>query len=355
MGRGSHYLNTPAERWFNPARLANIRYIHAMKDRRELLASLDLTLPIVASPMFIVSRPELVIESCKAGILGTFPALNHRQTEGFDGWLTDIKTALREVKAQTGRSNVPYGVNLIVHKTNPRVQADLEVIVKHQVPLVITSLGAVREVVDAVHSYGGLVFHDVTNTYHAQKAIDAGCDGLILVCAGAGGHAGTLNPMPFVQEIREMWDGVILVGGGISTGRDVASVLQMGADLAYMGTRFINTTEAAAKDDYKQMIIDSGSREIIYTASVSGIPANWMVGSLEAAGITKEMWDQKGKADFGAEHEAKAWKNLWSAGQGVATIKDVVPTADLVARLESELLNAMEEQRDRYEALKIRL
>ncbi|OAV45328.1 nitronate monooxygenase family protein [Lewinella sp. 4G2] len=318
-----------------------------MKDRQQILDSLHLRTPVVASPMFIVSRQQLVIECCKAGILGTFPALNNRTTEGFEEWLVEIKSALAAEEKATGKKLPPYGVNLIVHKTNPRVMPDLEVIVRQQVPLVITSLGAVKDVVDAVHSYGGLVFHDVTNTYHAQKAIDAGCDGLICVAAGAGGHAGTLNPMPFVAEIRKMFDGVVLLGGAISTGDDIASALQMGADLCYMGTRFIATQEAIADEAYKQMIIDSGSREIIYTASVSGIPANWMVGSLEAAGITKDMWDQKAKADFGAEHEAKAWKNLWSAGHGVATIHDNPPVSELVERLHDDMVAAMQRQADR--------
>ncbi|MBC6993425.1 nitronate monooxygenase [Neolewinella lacunae] len=320
-----------------------------MNRRQQILERLHLSLPIVASPMFIVSRQALVLECCKNGILGTFPALNNRTTAGFEEWLVEIKTELAAESARTGQPLPPYGVNLIVHKTNPRVMADLEVIVRQQVPVIITSLGAVKEVVDAVHSYGGLVFHDVTNTYHAQKAIAAGVDGLILVCAGAGGHAGTLNPMPFVAEIRRMFDGVILLAGAMSTGRDVASALQMGADLAYLGTRFIATTEAEADEGYKQMIIESGTREIIYTASVSGIPANWMVGSLRAAGITEEQWDQKAKADFGAEHEAKAWKNLWSAGQGVATIHDNLPAADLIARLGAELREALAEQAARLE------
>lgn len=320
-----------------------------MKSRHEILESLNLSLPIVASPMFIVSRQELVLECCKNGIMGTFPALNNRTTEGFEQWLIEIKAELAAEEERTGKKMPAYGVNLIVHKTNPRVMPDLEVVVRQQVPVVITSLGAVKDVVDAVHSYGGLVFHDVTNTYHAQKAIDAGCDGLILVSAGAGGHAGTLNPMPFITEIRSMFDGLILLGGAISTGRDVASAMQMGADLAYMGTRFINTKEAVADEGYKNMIIDSGTREIIYTASVSGIPANWMVGSLEAAGITKEMWDQKGKADFGAEHEAKAWKNLWSAGHGVATIHDNPPAAELIATLKKDMVEAMHEQAERLE------
>ena len=318
-----------------------------MKSRQAVLASLHLDIPVVVSPMFIVSQQQLVLECCKHGILGTFPALNNRTTEGFEGWVVGIKEELKAEEGRRGKPVPPFGVNLIVHKTNPRVQADLEVIVRQQVPLVITSLGAVKEVIDAVHSYGGLVFHDVTNTYHAQKAIDAGVDGLILVCAGAGGHAGTLNPIPFVTEIRKLFDGLILLAGGLSSGQDIATALQMGADLAYMGTRFIATKEAIADEGYKDMIINSGSREIIYTASVSGIPANWMVGSLEAAGITKDMWHQKAKADFGAEHEAKAWKNLWSAGHGVATIHDKLPAAELIDRLKQELREAFAQQAER--------
>ncbi len=318
-----------------------------MKSRQAILADLHLDIPVVVSPMFIVSQQQLVLECCKNGVLGTFPALNNRTTAGFEEWVVEIKQALKEEESRRGKPLPPYGVNLIVHKTNPRVQPDLEVIVRQQVPLVITSLGAVKEVVDAVHSYGGLVFHDVTNTYHAQKAMAAGVDGLILVCAGAGGHAGTLNPIPFVTEIRKMFDGVILLAGALSSGQDVATTLQMGADLAYMGTRFIATQEAIADEAYKNMIISSGSREIIYTASVSGIPANWMVGSLEAAGITRDMWDQKAKADFGAEHEAKAWKNLWSAGHGVANIHDNPPAAELIDRLKRELKEAFANQAER--------
>ena len=317
--------------------------------RQQILDDLHLELPVVASPMFIVSRQELVLECCKAGILGTFPALNNRTTEGFEEWVVEIKEELAAEEKRQGRKLPPYGVNLIVHKTNPRVYDDLKVVVKHQVPLIITSLGAVKDVVDAVHSYGGLVFHDVTNTYHAQKAIDAGVDGLILVSAGAGGHAGTLNPIPFVTEIRSMFDGVILVAGSLSTGQDVATALQMGADLAYMGTRFINTREAVADEGYKDMIIASGSRDIVYTASVSGIPANWMMASLEAAGITKEMWEQKAKADFGSNKEAKAWKNLWSAGHGVATIHDKPPVAELVGRMKGEFVDALRRQESRLE------
>jgi len=253
--------------------------------KQELLEKFNLKLPVVASPMFICSQLGLVKACCKEGIIGTFPALNQRTTEGFDEWLTELKADLAAWEEQTREKAPPYGVNLIVHRTNPRVDADLKICVKHKVPIIITSLGAVKELVEEVHSYGGLVFHDVTNVRHAQKAIGAGVDGLILVTAGAGGHAGTRNPIPFVQEIREIWDGLILLGGNISTGRDIASALQMGADLAYMGTRFINTHEAIADEAYKQMIINAGTDDIVYTASISGVPANFLKESLIKSGI----------------------------------------------------------------------
>ena len=308
-----------------------------------------LSLPVVAAPMFLISGPKLVIECCKNGIVGTFPALNQRSTEGFEEWLIEIKQSLDGYEQENGEAAAPYGVNLIVHHTNPRVQADLEMVVKHQVPLVITSLGAVSELVDAVHSYGGLVYHDVTNRRHAEKAAEAGVDGLICVAAGAGGHAGTLNPMPFLAEMRSFFDGALLLSGCMSTGRDVASAMQMGADLAYLGTRFINVEESRADEDYRRMIMESRTADIVYTAAVSGVPANFLRSSLESVGITKEMWDQKAKIDFGkeldaAEAEAKAWKTLWSAGQGVTTIDDVVPVKELADRLRSEMRSALEEQ-----------
>ncbi|MCI4669041.1 MAG: nitronate monooxygenase family protein [Bacteroidia bacterium] len=320
--------------------------------KEELLQKFNLKLPVVASPMFIVSQPELVKACCKNGIIGTFPALNQRSSEGFEEWLVELNKDFQAWEKETGEKAPPYGVNLIVHRTNPRVQADLEICVKHKVPIIITSLGAVQELVDAVHSYGGLVFHDVTNIRHAQKAIAAGVDGLILVTAGAGGHAGTLNPIPFISEIREIWDGLILLGGNISTGRDIASVLQMGADIAYMGTRFINTTEASAPEAYKQMIIDSGTKDIVYTAAISGVPANFMKQSLVAAGIPEEFWKASAKVDFGEElnSEAKAWKTIWSAGQGVATIKDVLPTEELISRLKKEFIEAIQQQYKQLES-----
>ena len=312
----------------------------------------SMSIPVVAAPMFLISGPRLVIECCKNGIVGTFPALNHRTTAGFEEWVVQIKEELAAHEAETGKPAAPFGVNLIVHRTNPRVQADLEIIVKHKVPLVITSLGAVSDLVDAVHSYGGLVFHDVTNRRHAEKAAEAGADGLICVAAGAGGHAGTLNPIPFIAEMRSFFEGTILLSGCMSNGRDVASAMQMGADLAYLGTRFINTEESRADDEYKEMIISSNVADIVYTAAVSGVPANFLRPSLESMGITKELWEMKAKVDFGKEleipedhdEEAKAWKTIWSAGQGVTTIHDVLPTKDLIFHMKEEFHAAVKEQ-----------
>ncbi len=309
----------------------------------------NLTLPAIVAPMFLISGPKLVTECCKNGLIGTFPALNQRSTEGFDQWLQEIKADLADYQSPEGKPAAHYGVNLIVHHTNPRLQADLEVCVKHQVPIIITSLGAVSELVDAVHSYGGLVFHDITNRRHAEKAAEAGVDGLILVSAGAGGHAGTVNPMSLIAEIRSFFDKTIILSGCISNGRDIASAMQMGADFAYMGTRFINTSESKADEEYRQMIIDSNTSDIVYTAAVSGVPANFMRKSLEAMGITKELWEMKKKVNFGeeldaAQAEAKAWKTIWSAGHGVVSIKDSVPVKELTARLKAEFREAIQAQ-----------
>jgi len=309
----------------------------------------SLSLPVIAAPMFLISGPKLVIECCKNGIVGTFPALNQRTTEGFEQWVVEIKTALKEFESETGKKAAPFGVNLIVHQTNPRVQADLAICIKHQVPLIITSLGAVPQLVGAVHSYGGMVFHDVIKKRHAEKAAEAGVDGLILVCAGAGGHAGTLNPMPFVAEIKKFFKKTILLSGCISNGRDVASALQMGADLAYMGTRFINTKESKAPEDYRNMIIDSGANDIIYTAAISGVSANFLRPSLEAMGITEEMLSKPKKIDFGnelsaMEKEAKAWSTIWSAGQGVTNISDNPSVEDLICSMKKEFKTAIEAQ-----------
>jgi len=310
-----------------------------------------LSLPVVAAPMFLISNPEVVIACCTNGIVGTFPALNQRSSEGFEAWLVQIREALDAFEARTGRKAAPFGVNLIVHPTNPRLEADLKLCIKHRVPLIITSLGAVSQVVDAVHSYGGLVFHDIIKKRHAEKAAEAGVDGLILVSAGAGGHGGTQNPMSLVSEVRSFFDRNILLSGCISSGRDIATALQMGADLAYMGTRFINTTESAAPEAYKNMIIEAGASDIVYTAAISGVHANFLAQSLQAAGITAEDLKKDTKIDFGKEldTEAKAWKTIWSAGQGVATIGDTLPVESLVDRLKTEFIDALREQASRLE------
>jgi len=300
-----------------------------------------LTIPAVAAPMFLVSGPKLVSETCKGGVVGSFPALNNRTTEGFDEWLTEIEDDLAAFEAETGRKAAPYGVNLIVHKSNPRVQADLDVIVKHKTPLVITSLGAVAELVEAVQSYGGAVFHDVTNMRHARSAMRANVDGLILVCNGAGGHAGVLNPFAFLPEIKAEFDGTVLLAGCISDGRGIAAARAMGADLAYLGTRFINTQESNAPDDFKEMINGANAGDIVYTPAISGVPGSFLRQSIEASGLDPDNLPTKKEINFGKEltpkpEEQKAWKKVWSAGQGVGSIDDVPATRDLIARLKSE-------------------
>jgi nitronate monooxygenase len=306
----------------------------------------SLRLPVVAAPMFLISNPELVIACCTQGIVGTFPALNQRSSEGFEQWLIQIREGLDAFEAETGKKAAPFGVNLIVHPTNPRLEADLRLCMKHRVPLIITSLGAVSQVVDAVHSYGGLVFHDIIKKRHAEKAAEAGVDGLILVAAGAGGHGGTQNPMSLVQEVRSFFHKTILLSGCISSGRDIASALQMGADLAYMGTRFINTQESHAPKAYQDMIIEAGASDIVYTAAVSGVHANFLGKSLSAAGLSSEDLKKDIKIDFGKEldTEAKAWKTIWSAGQGVSGISDVLPVSELVSRLKEEFIEALKNQ-----------
>lgn len=286
-----------------------------------------LRIPAIAAPMFLVSNPKLVAACCRSGVVGTFPALNQRTTAGFVEWLETLNATLTQQDA-------PYGVNLIVHKTNPRLKADLEQVVKHKVPLVITSLGAVSEVVDAVHSYGGVVFHDIVNQRHAEKAAKAGVDGLIPVSAGAGGHAGVVNPFALVPEIRSVFDGYIVLSGCISSGRGIAAARALGADFAYMGTRFIATQEANAADAYKQMLIDSGSADILYTPAISGIPASFLRQSIVNAGLDPDNLKPKTEINLGEELDAaKAWKDIWSAGQGTTEIRDLPPAAELCARL----------------------
>lgn len=289
-----------------------------------------LKLPVIAAPMFLVSGPDLVVETCNAGVIGTFPSLNQRTTEGYREWLHDIKARLNPDAAA-------FGVNHIVHPTNPRLMADMMVSVEEKVPLIITSLGAVRDVVEAVHGYGGVVFHDIANVRHARKAAEAGVDGLILVANGAGGHAGVVNPFALVEEVRSFYDGTIILSGCLSTGSDVAAAIMMGADFAYMGTRFISTTESMAQAEYKQMIVESGASDITYTPAVSGIPANFLTPSLVANGIDPKSLPEH-KLDMA--DEAKAWKTVWSAGQGSAGVRDVLPTAQLIHRLTDEFTQA---------------
>ncbi|MDR0196463.1 MAG: nitronate monooxygenase family protein [Myroides sp.] len=300
-----------------------------------------MTLPIVVSPMFIVSGTKLVIECCKNGIVGTFPALNGRSSEDFEKMLIEVTTELDAFEKETGVKPAPFGVNLIVNKTNPRVMPDLQLCVKYKVPLIITSLGAVKDLVDAVHSYGGLVFHDIVKKRHAEKAAEAGVDGLICVAAGAGGHAGTASPFALLSEIKSFFKGAVLLAGSIDTGNDVLAAQTMGADFAYMGTRFIATDECVASNEYKQMLVDSGIDDIIYTDGVSGVNANFLKPSIEKAGVDLS---HKKEEDFSqlSTDNAKAWKDIWSAGHGTAGIDKVVSVKDLVSQLKQEYKSALE-------------
>ncbi len=295
-----------------------------------------LKLPLIAAPMFLISNPTLVRACCQAGIMGTFPALNQRTTAGYADWLRELADTL-------GPEDAPYGVNLIVHKTNSRLEADLKVTVDHKVPVVITSLGAVRDVVDAVHSYGGLVFHDVINTRHAEKAIDAGVDGIIAVCAGAGGHGGTLSPFALSHEIRQIFDGTLIVSGALSTGAHMAAVRAMGADLAYMGTRFIATAESPAPAAYKQMVLGATAKDIVYTPAISGIWANFLAPSLQAHGLDTEALKATPEINVDEElGQTKAWVDIWSAGQGCGAIQNLPTVNDLCADLSQQMRMAIE-------------
>ncbi|MCZ8278257.1 MAG: nitronate monooxygenase family protein [Acetobacteraceae bacterium] len=293
-----------------------------------------IALPVIAAPMFLVSGPDLVVETCKAGVVGSFPALNQRSTEGYEEWLA-------EIRERTGNAAAPFGVNLIVHRSNTRLDADLAETVRQRVPFVITSLGAVSEVVDAIHGYGGLVFHDVINLRHAQKAAEAGVDGLIAVSAGAGGHAGTYNPFAFLHEIRQFYQGTIILSGAMSTGAHVVAARAAGADFAYLGTRFIATTESRAPEDYKQMILAATAKDIVYTNAISGVNGNFLRASLEAAGLDPANLPEFNRELHLGSSEKRAWKNIWSAGQGVGAIHDVPSTAELVARLRREYAAAI--------------
>ncbi|NCF23799.1 MAG: nitronate monooxygenase [Gammaproteobacteria bacterium] len=301
----------------------------------------QLRIPLIGAPMFIVSVPDLVVAQCTAGIVGSFPALNARPQERLEKWIVDIKARLAAYsEAHPDAPVAPFAVNQIVHRSNTRLQADMEICVRHEVPIVITSLRPPGDVVAAVHSYGGLVFHDVISLRHAHKAMEQGVDGIIAVCAGAGGHAGPLSPFALVKEIRREFDGVVILSGAMSSGGDIVAAQAMGADLAYFGTRFIATQEANAPDAYKQMVVSSKAADIVYTPVFTGVHGSYLRGSIENAGLDPDnLPDADALAmDFAssAKSDAKAWRDIWGAGQGVGNIDDVLPAHDLVLRIEAE-------------------
>ena len=301
----------------------------------------SLALPVVGAPLFIISNPDLVIAQCKSGIVGSFPALNARPAEQLEEWLARITTELAEHKAaHPGAKVAPFAVNQIIHHSNDRLRHDLEMCVKYRAPIVITSLRAPNEIVPAVHAYGGLVFHDVISVRHARKAVEAGVDGLILVCAGAGGHAGMLSPFALVPEVRRFFDGTIILAGAITRGEHVLAAQTIGADLAYIGTRFIATGEARAAEAYKQMIVDSSAADIVYSDLFSGVHGNYLRGSIIAAGLDPDSLPSgdKDTMKFGSDrsHRPKAWRDIWGAGQGVGGIDEVAPAREVVARLQRE-------------------
>lgn len=302
----------------------------------------QLSLPVISAPMFIVSCPELVIAQCASGIIGSMPALNARPQSQLAEWLTQIDNGLAELKQrEPQRAVAPYAINHIIHKSNDRLQEDLAVCADHKVPLIITSLRAPNDVVDAVHGWGGKVFHDVTTLRHARKALDAGVDGLILVCAGAGGHAGTLSPFALLAEVRKIFDGPIALSGAISRGQDILAARAMGADFAYIGTRFIASAEANAQEAYKQMLVSGQASDILYTPYFSGIPGNYLKPSIAASGLDPEQLPdlEPGVTNFG-NTRSKVWRDIWSAGQGVGSIEKVLPVAQIVDKLKQEYQQA---------------
>ena len=316
-----------------------------MKEMNVKKLAEQMSLPVIVAPMFIVSRPEMVLESCKAGVVGTFPTLNARTVEELEEWFQKIKGEIEEGRvANPERKIAPWGVNLIVHASNGRYKSDLELIRQYEPPVVITSLGKPVNEVAVVHEYGGLVFSDVITVAHAKKAAEAGVDGLILVCNGAGGHGGTLNPFAFIAEVRQFWDGIIVLAGCLSSGRDIAAAKLLGADFIYMGTRFIATEEAAAKDGYKEMLVNSTANDIIYTDAISGVRGNYLLPSMMNAGLDPTQLKKKEKIEVAkSDSDAKAWKDIWSAGQGVGSIQDVQSVAAVVRSLKEEYEQAIDE------------
>lgn len=296
--------------------------------------------PVVAAPMFLISGPDLVVETCRGGIVGTFPALNQRTSEGYADWLDEINDRLKAAEVTDGAAPAPFGVNIVVHKSNPRLEADLEITLRNKVPLVITSLGLNPDLIRAVHSYGGLVFHDVTNLKHAEKAAAAGVDGLIAVSYGAGGHAGLISPFAALFEIRQVFSGTLLLGGAMSNGAQVAAARMMGADMAYFGTRFMATHESLAVEKQKQMLVSSNAADIVYTPAISGVPGNFLRDSITAAGRDPDDLTPPSSYNFGTT-DSKAWRDIWAAGQGVGGIDAILPARELCAQISREYENSL--------------
>ncbi|MBL4731607.1 MAG: nitronate monooxygenase [Rhizobiaceae bacterium] len=301
----------------------------------------NLSVPVVAAPLFIISNPDLVLAQCKAGVVGSFPSLNARPIEQLDDWLAQITEELANFKSANPEKTVaPFAVNQIVHKSNNRLQQDIELCVKHKVPIVITSLGAVPEINDAVHSYGGIVLHDIINNRHANSAIRKGADGLIAVATGAGGHAGVLSPFALIQEIRDWFDGPLLLSGSIANGGAILAAQAMGADLAYIGSPFIATHEARAIDEYKQAIVDGGASDIVYTNLFTGVHGNYLKPSIIRAGLDPDNLPESdpSKMSFasGSGDAAKAWKDIWGCGQGIGAVKSVTSAQEYIEKLTAE-------------------
>ena len=308
----------------------------------------NLSIPVIGSPLFLVSGPELVIAQCKAGIIGSFPALNARPQHVLDEWIVRIKTELAEYQEQNPDAKVaPFAVNQICHGSNDRLMQDMETCVKHEVPIIITSLRPPSEVVEAAHSYGGLVFHDVISVRHAQKAAEQGVDGLILVCAGAGGHAGALSPFALLREVKQWFDGTVILSGSIGDGHSVASAIALGADFAYLGTRFIATEEANAEPEYKKMLEESAAKDIVYSSLFTGVLGNYLKPSIENAGMDPENLPDADKTSMnfgsGGNTDSKAWKDIWGSGQGIGGIQDSPTVSELVGRLKKEYEEAFNE------------
>ena len=308
----------------------------------------NLSIPVIGSPLFIISGPELVIAQCKAGIIGSFPALNARPQHVLEEWIVRIKTELAEYKAENPDAKVaPFAVNQICHGSNDRLAEDMATCVKHEVPIIITSLRPPAELVEAAHSYGGLVYHDVINVRHAKKAVEQGVDGLILVCAGAGGHAGALSPFALLREVKEWFDGTVILSGAIGDGHAVAASLALGADFAYMGTRFIATQEANADPEYKKMLEDSAADDIVYSSLFTGVHGNYLKPSISNAGMDPDNLPSADKSSMnfgsGGNTKSKAWKDIWGSGQGIGRIYDSPPVSELVDRIKTEYEQAKEE------------